>query len=257
MPSFLIWSAPEEPYEAHIKHCLEAWTRLKNRMLFTLSRLFETKKEDVDRIIEMTILSHDIGKLSFRWQEYIHLPKDKRKKPPPHATLGAPYLFSVDDDAKTDLHFAGALAILMHHTDSGLAQGNLEHPAEDAVLRGLVEYGTEKIRWAEGAESAFQRSLEFIYQGEGTFHTLESITLSSLENLAKDLRMWARCPIEVERHKHRIQALAVHHILKVCDWRAASQRPKQEPDEDEDSERIDARRKQSLLSVYLDGGLIV
>ncbi|MBW1716487.1 MAG: CRISPR-associated endonuclease Cas3'' [Deltaproteobacteria bacterium] len=225
-------------------------------MLPSLSRLFEAKEGTTNNVIETMILCHDVGKLSYRWQDYIHLPKEKRGKGPPHATLGGPYLFNIDNGGKQDLCYASAIAILMHHTDSGLAQGNLEHPAEDAILRGLVEYGTENIRWAEGAEEAFRRSLEFGPELAKGLEPLVLVTLSSLEDLAKVLRLWARCPREIERHRHRMQALAMHHVLKVCDWRAASHRPQQEPDEDEEGERVKEKWKQSLLSVYIDGGLM-
>lgn len=256
MSDLLNYSAPGEIYENHIKFCLKAWAGFKERMLPTLARLFDTQIDEAKATVEMMIVCHDVGKLSARWQDYILLPKEKRGKGPPHATLGAPYVLYFDETNKHDLYYATALAILMHHTDSGLAQGNLEHPAEDAINRRLVEYGTEKIRWAERAEESFRRSVGFSSLTEKLPELTEAITLGSLENMAKDLRQWARCPREIDRHRRRLQALALHHILKVCDWRAASQRPQQEPDEDEEGEKIVKKCKQSLLSVFLDGGLL-
>jgi CRISPR-associated endonuclease Cas3-HD len=256
MSDLLNYSAPGELYEDHIKFCLQSWTSLKERLLPTLARLFDDQPDKANEMVKKMLVCHDVGKLSARWQIYINYPKEKRLKGPPHATLGAPYLLYSDADKESDLHYAGALAILMHHIDSGLAQGNLEHPAEDAINRGLVEYGTEKIRWAEGAEKTFIRSRACSGLTEQLPILEAVITLGSLEKLAKDLRLWARCPKELDRHRRRLQTLALHQILKVCDWRAANQRPQQEPDEDEEGEKLAVKWKQSLLRVYLDGGLL-
>ncbi len=77
----------------------------------------------------------------------------------------------------------------MHHTDSSLAQGNLEHPAEDAINRGLVEYGTENIRWAKGADEAFRQTLDNFPELKQNAKPLDSIKLKSLENIAKQPRL--------------------------------------------------------------------
>jgi len=257
MPDFVIWSAPEERYEDHVSLCIQAWKNIEYRMLPTLSRLFDQEENTTWRLVEMTIVCHDIGKLTNPWQIYIHKPKAERKYGPPHATLGAPYLHSLFDKEVDNLKNAGAVAILMHHVDSGIARGNLEHPAEDAINRGLVEYGTDGFRWADGAEDAFSKSLKYAPQMKPIAKPLTSITLHSLEDIAKRLRLWARCPKEIERHQHRLQALALHHILKVCDWRAAAQRPTATPDEDEDGEVIKEEKwARSIQSVHLDGGLL-
>lgn len=255
MPDYIIWSAPEEPYEKHIELCLDSWEKLKIRILPTLSRLFQVDANSADKTIGLTILCHDIGKLSHQWQDNIHKPKAEIKRGPPHATLGAPYLLILNGSNFNSLSSASALAILMHHTDSSLAQGNLEHPAEDAINRGLVEYGTENIRWVKGADEAFRQTLDNFPEVKQNAKPLGSIKLKSLENIAKQLRLWARCPVEIERHQRRLQALAIHHILKVCDWRAASQRPQVESDEE--GEEIENRWQDSILNIYNEGGLLV
>lgn len=259
MPDFIIWSAPNEPYEGHIRLCLEAWQRIADRFIPTLRRLFNLQQNVANDFIQSTILCHDIGKLTQPWQENIHLPKDERKKKykPPHATLGAPYLIDCFINENDDLKNAGSLAILMHHLDSGLAKANLEYPAEDAINHGLVKYGTEEFRWAKGAEEAFQRSCNQIAISALKFNPLSSIKLHDLEKIAQRLRSWSRCPKQIEQHQHRLQALAIHHILKVCDWRAAAQRPQIEYDEDEEGEKVEAPEwHQSILNVYLEGGIL-
>lgn len=256
MPDYIIWSAPDEPYEDHIRLCLNSWATIKNRMLPTLSRLFEMEGNDVEKGIKFSIVCHDIGKLSMQWQDYIHKPREERKVGPPHATLGGAYLLVSNENNLTHLHNAAALAILMHHTDSGLAQGNLEHPAEDAINRGLIDYKTDNIRWAEGVEEAFgQSAIGLPYSDK--LKPLSSVTLQSLEKMPLQLRLWSKT-IPIEQHQRRLQTLAIHHILKVCDWRAAAQRPQADTDEDGDINDTKNKRdwQNSVLSIYLDGGLI-
>jgi len=253
MSDFVIWSAPEEPYTEHIKKTIEEWRKIKDRMLPILCRLFSSNKYSINDFVEFLIVCHDIGKLTYHWQQYIHKPTSERKFGPPHATLGASYLILSKDGS--DLSNASALAILMHHIDSGLAQGNLEHPAEDAINRGLVDYRTDAIQWADGAEDTFKETVE-ILSNVVALNPLSSVTLQSLEEMALKLRGWSRCPKEIERHKHRLQALSIHHILKVCDWRAASQRSQQEDEEGETIDKDKIHWKESILKVYLECGLL-
>ena len=256
MPDRVIWSAPEEAYNTHIANCLEAWNAISARMLPSFGRLFQEADIILDKTLKVAILCHDIGKLSEPWQRYIKKPKDVRKYGPPHATLGAAYLKGLGNKLPESCLNAAVLAILMHHTDSGLAQGNLEHPAEDAINRGIIKYGTEKIRWADGAETAFKDSSEPLASIQDMLKPLSSISLKDLEEMAKALRLWGRCPKELERHQRRIQALSIHHVLKVCDWRAADQRMKSQPEADEDGDAAIPELNKSILEEYLAGGLL-
>ena len=223
----------------------------------SLSRLFDVGSSTIGRSIEFAIFCHDIGKLSQPWQNYINKTDSERKFGPPHATLGAAFLLTSEDDTADDLNNASAIAILMHHTDSGLAQGNLERPAEDAINRGIVEYGTDNIRWVQGAEEALAQTYKYLVHSDGMLMPITGVTLTSLEKMAQQLRLWSRCPNELERHQHRLQALAIHQVLKVCDWRAASQRPSLETDEEGETVEKEKRDwQQSILSTYLDGGLL-
>lgn len=258
MCDLVILSAPGEAYPSHIRACLSSWREIETRMLPTLNRLFGIDLALVKTVVEATIICHDIGKLSLQWQTYIQKPEPEKKHGPPHATLGAAYLFLNSENGSQDsLLNAAALAILMHHTDSGLAHGNLEHPAEDAINRGLVDYGNETIRWADGAQKTFEESHGNLFPNMLRW-PLGSVTLSSLEAMTLNLRLWSRCPRLLEQHQHRLQALSIHHVLKICDWRAASRRPQEDHDEDRDVVDSPARKKwqTSVPEAYLNGGIL-
>jgi len=225
------------------------------RLSPTLSRLFDLPVAQVNPAVTAMILCHDIGKLTRRWQENMHDLKSKRKNPP-HATLGAPYLLGLTvDTVPLDVANAAGIAIMMHHVDSGLARNDLECPAEDAINHGLSWYGTETIDWYDGASETLLAAAESVpewhSQAQGV-PLATTATITTLADSALRFRQWSRCPRELERHARRLRCLALHHVLRICDWRAASQRGGwEEGDEDNDSVRW------SVLNVLKDGGLLV
>ncbi|MDA8214765.1 MAG: HD domain-containing protein [Nitrospiraceae bacterium] len=237
-------SAPSEEYQVHIENSLLQWDKISNRFLPSLSRLFETDEDSVNRSVRRMIFAHDIGKLSKRWQEAITaIANGKKQHTPPHAPLGAAYLlvwskmFGVDGN----LGNASVFAVLIHHIDSGVSGNSLESPDAQAILEGLVKGGTEIIWHEEGDEAL--RSLAF---GDSIL-PLETVTLQSLTDLSDVLRSWSKCPRLLDQHRHRMLSSSLHHILKICDWRAATER------EVDDKEK-EVRR--SVLEVLLNGGIL-
>ena len=190
------------------------------------------------------IFAHDIGKLTKRWQEVISIiANGKKMHTPPHAPLGAAYLLEWNKKIciDNDLGTASIFAVLIHHIDSGVSGNNLESPDAQAILEGLVRGGDE-ILWHEDSDKVLT---SFIF-GDSIL-PLKSITLKSLTDLSDVLRSWSKCPRLLDQHRHRLLSSSLHHILKICDWRAATER---EPD---DKER-EVRR--SVLEVLLTGGII-
>lgn len=237
-------SAPREEYQVHIENSLLQWDRISNRFLPSLSRLFKTDEDTLNQSIKRMLFSHDIGKLTKRWQEVISIiATGKKKHTPPHASLGAAYLleWNKNNGIDNDLGNAAVFAILIHHIDSGVSSNNLESPDAQVILEGLVR-GGDKILWHEDGDKILD-AIQF----EDTFLPLNSITLKSLTDLSDALRLWSKCPRLLDQHRHRLLGSSLHHILKICDWRAATER------EADDKEK-EVRR--SVLEVLLKGGIL-
>lgn len=237
-------SAPREEYQVHIKNSLLQWERISNRFLPALSRLFKRDDGTLNQSIKRMIFSHDIGKLTKRWQEVISIiATGKKMHTPPHASLGAAYLleWNKNNGIDNDIVNAAVFAILIHHIDSGVSGSNLESPDAQIILEGLVRGGDE-ILWHEDGDKILA-SLTF---GDSIL-PLKSITLESLTDLSDALRLWSKCPRLLDQHRHRLLSSSLHHILKICDWRAATER------EADDKEK-EVRR--SVLEVLLNGGIL-
>lgn len=237
-------SAPKEEYRIHIVNSLSQWDKVSGRFLPTLSRLFDADEDTVNQSVKRMIFSHDIGKLTKRWQEVISIiATGKKMHTPPHASLGAAYLLEWNKKIgiDSDLGNASVFAVLIHHIDSGVSGNNLESPDAQAILEGLVRGGDE-ILWHEDGDKVLN-SLIF---GDSVL-PLNSTTLRSLTDLSNVLRSWSKCPRLLDQHRHRLLSSSLHHILKICDWRAATER------ESDDKER-EVRR--SVLEVLLNGGII-
>ncbi len=237
-------SAPNEEYQAHIGNCLSQWDKISNRFLPTLSRLFETNGDTVNESIRRMIFSHDVGKLSKRWQEVISIiASGKRIPTPPHASLGAAYLLEWSKKLGIDnnLNRAAVFAVLIHHVDSGISGNNLESPEAQIILEGLVKGGDEILWHKDGDKVLASLSCD------NAIIPLKTVTLRSLTDLSDVLRLWSKCPRLLEQHKHRLLSSSLHHVLKICDWRAATER------EVGDKEREVHR---SVLEVLLSGGIL-
>lgn len=237
-------SAPKEEYHVHIKNSLFQWEKISYRFLPTLSRLFENDENLVDQSVKRMIFSHDVGKLSEKWQNVMNqIANGKKLHTPPHSSLGSAYLLEWNRKIGIDSNLtkASIFAVLIHHVDSGISGSNLESPDAQIILEGLVQGGNEII-WHEDGDNVLSS-----LQSSDSILPLKYVTLNSLTDLSDVLRSWSKCPKLLDQHNHRLLGSSLHHILKICDWRAASER------EVDDKEKEVHR---SVLEILQNGGIV-
>jgi len=227
MTHLILYSAPEERYIDHLQKCLERFNIIFSMWDSTIRRIFSIgEEEDISYLLREMIIFHDLGKLTKRWQENLEdLEKSKKnKKLPSHATIGAAYLYKKfpKGNGYNDLKNAIVFAVAIHHTDSGLLGDNIERPDVQAILDGIVDNGG-KIKWSDETETLDEKFFP---------KELNELTIEDLKNMARGLRIWARSGGFLEQHKKRIQASLVHHILKLCDISAASERKEYKKEDD-------------------------
>ena len=217
----ILYSASEERYTVHISRCLE-----KSSIVFpiwqpTIKRIFSMEDDKIKLLLKEMIIFHDLGKLTKRWQENL----GTNKKLPSHATIGASYLYKKFEKENTlgDLENAIIFAVAIHHTDSGLLGDNIERPDVQAIIDGIVD-NDGKIIWASENESL---SEEFFPR------ELNDLSVEYLKNMARGLRVWARSGGILELHKKRMQVSLIHHILKLCDISAATERKEYKKDDEQ------------------------
>ncbi len=243
-------SAPKEEYQIHIENSLSQWDKISSRFLPSLTRLFEENNNimseiDINQGIRRMIFSHDVGKLTKRWQKIMSDIADGGKAipRPPHSALGAAYLLEWNKarEQNNNLGKASIFAVLIHHIDSSISNESLESPEAQTIQKLFIQ-GGDDIPWHTNGDSAL-RSIKF----NESIIELQSVTLNSLIELSDTLRGWAKCPRALDQHKHRLLGSSLHHILKICDWRAATERP------------VDEKEKEvhySVLEVLNTGGII-
>lgn len=206
-----LFSAPEEEYLKHIKRCEEKFEILFSIFSHTVRRILNSSfsEDELRQYFLKMIRFHDLGKLTKKWQENIG--KDKNKKLPSHAPIGAAYLWKVlPKGIKEPLAFAVAI----HHTDRGLLGDNIERPDVQAILDGIVK-NDGSIDWHKGVDD-----LDKEYFPDGA----RELTINDLREMARGLRVWARGCDLFEQHRRRLQVALAHHILKLCDISAAVER---------------------------------
>jgi len=206
-----LFSSPEEKYLDHINMCLE-----KINLLFAVFEPIVQRAldyNDISYAFRKMIIYHDLGKLTEKWQ--LNLGTGRRL--PSHASLGAAYLWKIlPDGLKEPISFA----IAIHHTDRGLLGDNIEKPDVQAITDGIVDYAG-KIQW-------FDRDKRESLSQEFFPEDLEDFSINDLKKMVRGLRRWAKgCSLPYQ-HKRRFQASLCHHLLKLCDISAASNRKKWE-----------------------------
>lgn len=243
MPDML--SAPKEEYKIHIENSLLQWDKISDRFLPSLARLFKESEDVINQGVRRMFFSHDIGKLTARWQKIMRDIADGKKaiRRPPHSALGAAYLLEWNKACgqNNNLAKASIFAILIHHIDSGISNESLESP-EAQTIQELFILGGDDIPWHTDGDSVLN-SLKF---NEPVIE-LKRVTLNSLIELSDTLREWAKCPRLLDQHKHRLLGSSLHHILKICDWRAATGRTSDEKEKE---------MHYSVLDVLSSGGII-
>lgn len=202
-------ASPKEPFVLHVERMLEAWRAIEPRLAPSLHRLFKAPPAD---LVPMVIRCHDVGKLTSLWQRRLN--EDKRL--PPHAAVGAAFLWATVNWDDRDARNAAAFAIAIHHVDRGLVGENIDAPATQAVMSGIVD-DAGQVRWHDGAPTVLRDI------GLNT-KDLERVDLIAMDKMARELRQWSRGGSYLSMHRNRMLASALHHCLKICDIRAAARR---------------------------------
>lgn len=217
-----LYSAPNEHYEVHISRCLEKFDLVFPHFEKSAKRILSAGSDDdafKTAFVQM-IRFHDLGKLTKQWQ--INL-SSKNKQLPSHATVGAAFLYDIlPAGLKEPLSFAVAI----HHTDRGLLGDNIEKPDVQAILQNITD-SAGHIIWHEAIYKLFA-------ENSPEKKEIEQLTVYSLKDMARGLRIWARGCNLLEQHRRRLQAALSHHILKICDVSAATERKDYEKQSDQD-----------------------
>ncbi|PIZ14838.1 CRISPR-associated endonuclease Cas3'' [Candidatus Desantisbacteria bacterium CG_4_10_14_0_8_um_filter_39_17] len=220
MPAVSLYSAPNEKYSDHILKCQEKFKLIFPIYYATIARVFNPTIDQgtlSDSFLKM-ILFHDIGKLTKRWQERV----GSGSWLPSHSTLGAAYLWKIlPEGVKEPISFAVAI----HHTDRGLLGDNIERPDVQAILNGIVD-NRGNINWHDETKNLTE---DYFPQ-----NAYDIINIDSLKNMARGLRIWAKGCSLLEQHERRLQASLSHHILKLCDIAAATERKEYKKKNDQD-----------------------
>lgn len=219
MQAVTLYSAPEEKYLDHIKRCKEKFELLFPVFHSTIVRIFDApvNQENLREHFLKMILFHDIGKLTKRWQERL----GSNNRLPSHSTLGAAYLWkTLPDGIREPISFAVAI----HHTDKGLLGDNIERPDVQAIVDGITD-NNGNINWHDEVKNL----ADYYFPKEA-----RETNVISLKEMARGLRVWAKGRPFLEQHQRRLQASLAHHILKLCDISAATERKEYQKKDDQD-----------------------
>lgn len=212
-----LYSAPGEHYSEHISRCMGKFDVIVPMFLPAAKRILGETEERLREYFKKMILFHDLGKLTNKWQENL----GTNKPLPSHSTLGSAYLWkTLPVGIKEPISFAVAI----HHTDRGLLGDNVEKPDVQAILEDITDY-SGKIEWHKQVKQL----------GNNFFPSeAENLTIDDLKDMARGLRVWARGCGLLEQHRKRVQASLAHHILKLCDISAATERKEYQKKDEQD-----------------------
>jgi len=237
----MIFSSHDEDLKDHVIGSIEEWHKVKKKIKPSLSRLTTLNSDEVEKTIEMMLIFHDVGKMSYRWQDAIV----NKKETPPHAQLSAVYLWKYlnlkTHVLREEIRYPMIFATLIHHTGKSFLTDNLERPDVIIIKNGLAS-DVGNIKWHDEAQ-------EYIDYFSKTIAVesinIETITVDDLRGMARELRRWSLGNELRLNHKNRLIASAFHQVLKICDIRSAQKRK----DWDEEKQR-------PIVEKIIKGGLI-
>lgn len=210
-----LYSAPQENYVEHIKRCEEKFNIVYPLFVSSISRVIQ--KSDLEDPFRKMILFHDLGKLTKKWQKTL----GTNNKLPSHAPIGAALLYKI---LPVNIREPLSFAVAIHHTDSGLLGDNIERPDVQAILEGIVDY-EGNIIWHEETSKLDNN----LFPEEA-----KNLIINDLKEMARGLRIWSRGCGLLEQHQRRMQVALAHHLLKLCDISAASERKEYQKKEGND-----------------------
>jgi len=207
-------SSPKEEYVRHIERAKEQFQVIYPIFKSSLKRILPF--EDIQNALCKMVVFHDLGKLTKKWQENVR----KRKRLPAHAPIGAAYLYKLLSE---NLREPVSFAVAIHHSDRGLLGDNIEKPDVQAINDGIVDYLTNKIDWDQ---HAYELEKEYFPED------VRNLDITALKEMVRGLRLWSRGCGLLDQHTRRMQMSLIHHVLKLCDISAASEREeyRKEPD---------------------------
>jgi hypothetical protein len=210
-------SSPEEEYVTHLEKTKNKLDTIYPSYEKTLKRVLGFEDSNLAAVLQRMVYLHDIGKLTKRWQDNV----GAGKRLPAHAPIGAAYIWKeLFDGLREPICFA----VTIHHSDRGLLGDNIEKPDVQAINDGIVDYSTAQIVWDERVSGLDPEYFPSDLYGLG---------LNDLREMARGLRLWAKGCGLLDQHVRRVQAMLLHHILKLCDISAASERKEfRESDQD-------------------------
>jgi CRISPR-associated endonuclease Cas3-HD len=199
-------SSPGEEYVTHIEKVKEQFEVVYPIFEPNLVRILPF--DNIQHSLYKMVVFHDLGKLTKKWQERVIT----KFKNPAHAPIGAACLYKT---LPKDLREPISFAVAIHHSDKGLLGNNIEKPDVQAINDWVVNFADNKIDWADGVNEL----------GNEYFpEEVSNLSIEDLKRMARNLRLWSRGCGLLEQHTRRMQMSLVHHILKLCDISAASER---------------------------------
>jgi len=117
-----------------------------------------------------------------------------------------------------------SFAVAIHHTDKGLLGDNIEKPDVQAILDGIVD-NAGNIQWHDETKNLTEDYFP---------NKVRDLNVTTLKEMARGLRKWAKGCGLLEQHQRRIQASLAHHILKLCDISAATERKEYQKKDEQD-----------------------
>ncbi|MEM1547000.1 MAG: CRISPR-associated endonuclease Cas3'' [Candidatus Methanomethylicia archaeon] len=111
----LYFSWENECYIQHVNECLKEWNNIHLEYLGSLSRILGIRREEVDMVIRMSMLLHDVGKLTKLYQRKIR--EKVQLEGFKHEVLGSAYTFKLLNELKLndEIPYVAGWAVLLHH----------------------------------------------------------------------------------------------------------------------------------------------
>jgi CRISPR-associated endonuclease Cas3-HD len=210
-----------EKFSEHVLRCIDHWNALKKRILLSIARVLNQPVGKVKLVIPLTILLHDTGKLTSKYQEYL---KSKQLGKAAsvgfrHEVVSAYVLLNCMRQIGFEEEFIWTAtgAVLFHH--EALLQQNLRKKVSDFVGPLHNKYPDGKVYFVKGTKDLIEKLIKTELNLIIDFQ--EELSIKNLKSEFVNMFQFYDPYNPVDLHVRRLRVSAIQHIINVCDNRSA------------------------------------
>lgn len=232
MSNNTIWAYKGQTLQEHVNEMLKYWEEIKVRYIETIKRSLSSldillSEEEIDRLMKILIISHDVGKATKFYQEE-KIEKNESIKGFRHELVSSyvtyeiiKHEFNLSNDKKELLALISALAIMLHHEP--ILMGQIKEIKKEELSAEVV---IDKLKtfngFKKGIKDFFMNYKQFFKNETNIIKITEETTSEKIRKNVFEMSIKARHFPYSPKLRFIVGTLLLPIV--ICDYKGAESR---------------------------------